>query len=80
MPFEMNMLIMYHVQHLSTKTHLKLLTKLLPYSKYRMSNMMGKIIQFSAVVKKGHIHNLSQIQKEAVGFPVICHLVARKFT
>ena len=34
----------------------------------------------SAVAKKRHLHNMDEVEKEAVGFPVICHLVARLFT
>ena len=29
---------------------------------------------------EGHLHNLAEIEREAVGFPVICHLMAREFT
>ena len=58
----------------------KILTKLLLYSKYRMSIVTGKRIQFSAVPKISHLHNKDDNEKEAVGFPVICHLVAREFT
>ena len=35
---------------------------------------------FLAVAKKGHLHNIAEIDKEPVGFPVICQLIARKFT
>ena len=61
MLFEMNMLLMYHAHHLTTemedkkptkapKSTLKILTTFMLYSKYRMSSITGKIIQFSAVV------------------------------
>ena len=58
------------------KTHLEILTNILLYYKYRMSSLTGKIIQFSAVAKKGDLYNKAEIEKEAVGFLVICHLVA----
>ena len=56
----MNMLIMYHVYHLRTemedkkptkvpKSTPKILIKLLLYSKYRMSIITGKMIEFSAL-------------------------------
>ena len=35
---------------------------------------------FSAVAKRGYFHNMAKIEKEAVGFSVICHLVRREFT
>ena len=35
---------------------------------------------FSTVAKKGHLHNMADIEKEAMGYPVIYHLVAREFT
>ena len=59
--------------------HLKILTNLLLYSKYRMSSIEGKKLKFSAEVKKGCIHNMTEIEKKAVGFPVICHLVVTEF-
>ena len=88
--FEIHMLIMYDGYHLPTemegkkptkflKGYLKFLTKLLQYSKYRMSSIKS-IIHFSTVAKKGHLHNMAEIEEEAVSFPVICQLVARELT
>ena len=37
-------------------------------------------MQFSAVAKKGHLHIMTEIEKEAVGFPVMCNLVPMEFT
>ena len=85
------MLIMYHVHHLSTemvgKTPTKvpkstpnILTKLLLYFTYKMSNIRGKRIQFSAIAKEGHLHNITETEKEAMGLHVICYLVTREFT
>ena len=48
-------------------------------AKYMMSSITGTITQFSAVAKKDHLDNMAEIEKEAVGFPVICHLVEREF-
>ena len=62
------------------KAHLKIITKLFLYSKYKVSSITGKMIQFSAVAKKGHLHNIAEIYKEALQLPLICHLVAREFT
>ena len=42
--------------------------------------MRGKIIQFSDIARKDHLHNMAEIEKEALGFPVMCHLVTREFT
>ena len=67
----MNMFITYHVHHLSTemkdknlqkctKACLKILAKLLLYSKYGLSSITGK---------KGHLYNIAEIKNEAVGFP-----------
>ena len=71
MSFDMNMFIMYHVHVLGTeiegskpkkclKAQINIQTKLL-YSKHRMLSIRGKIIQFSAVAKKGHLLNLAEI-------------------
>ena len=57
----------------------KILIKLL-FSEYRISGITGKINQFSAVGKKGHLHYMAEIEKEAVVSPVLCHHVAREFT
>ena len=54
-------------------------TKPLLYFKYRMSKIRGKIIKLSAKAKEGHLHNMGDIEKEAVGFPVMCYLVTREF-
>ena len=35
---------------------------------------------FSAVAKKNVLHNMGEIEKEAVGFLVMCHLVAGEIT
>ena len=58
----------------------KILTKFFLYSEYRMPNITGKIIQFSAVAKKGHFHNMTENEKEVVEIPVMCHPVAWDFT
>ena len=88
MSFEMNMLYSAHLlgtemegKNLQTylKAHLNMLTQLLLYSKHRMSSIKGKIMQFSAVAKKGHFCYMTEIETEAVGFPVICQLVGGEF-
>ena len=79
MSFEVHMLIMYHVHLLSTKVEgkkptkvpnstPKILTRLLLYSKYRMSSITGKIMHLSAVAKKSHLHSTAEIEKET-GIP-----------
>ena len=34
---------------------------------------------FSALATKGDLHNMAEIEKESVGFPEMCHLVAGEF-
>ena len=62
------------------KAHLKLQTKLLLYSKYRKLSIGDKIILFSVIAKYGHLCIMAEIEKEDVGFPVLCYLVAREFS
>ena len=91
MLFVMNMVIMNHVHHLSAEIEgkkpirmpesmPKILTELPLHSYYRLSNIPVKIIQFFSCGQKCDSHNIVEIAKEAVGFPVICHLLTREFT
>ena len=43
-----------------------------------MSSIIGKIMQFSAVAKKGHLYNGAEIEKEAVGFNVMCESCGKR--
>ena len=56
------------------KPHLKIITKLPLYFQYRMSSITGKIMQISVVAKKVQLHNIAEIETEAVRF----HLLARE--
>ena len=80
---------MFHFHHLSTemqgknkkkttnclKAYLKIQTK----SNYR-SQVYCKHHQIFSFSKKCGFHKMTEIEKEAVGFPVICHPVAQEFT
>ena len=32
------------------------------------------------ISQKGHFHYMPEIEKEAVGFPMMCHLMAKELT
>ena len=77
MSFEINMLIMYHVHHLSTEMEDKKPTKVpqsTPKNKnqassiteLRMSRLTVKILQFFSCDQIYDIHNMAEIEKEAV--------------
>ena len=66
-------------QQFVPKTCLEILTTLLQ-SSHRISNIFMKFIQLVNCCQKYDLHEMAEIDKDAVGFPVICHLVAREFT
>ena len=45
-----------------------------------MLRLAVKILQVFSYVQICDMHNMGRIEKEAVGFPVVCHLVERGFT
>ena len=39
-----------------------------------------KIVEIFSCDQNCELHKMAEFEKEAVGFPVVCHLVAREFT
>ena len=65
--------------NLGLKANLVILTKHLLQSNPRMSNIY-EIYPIIQLWPKCDLHKKAEIKKEVTGLPVICHLVARKFT
>ena len=60
--------------------HLEIQSNLLLESIYRMNNITVKIVQFFSCSQKRDLHNMAEIEKEVVGFPLMCHVMAGNFT
>ena len=90
MSFQMNMLSMYHVHYISKETE-GIKPTIVPKNTAKITNQASFIIQLQDVKynwqnnpnfscsQKCDFHKMAEIEKEAVGFPVIYHLVAGEF-
>ena len=65
---------------LCLKSHLKILMKLFLQSSYRLLNITMKFIKVFNSGQDCDLYKMDEIEKEAVGFPVICHHMVGKFT
>ena len=61
------------------KAHLNIQSELFLYSKYTVLSIRGKEYNFSVIGKKVTFTIWLKL-KDAVRFPVVCHLLGRKFT
>ena len=57
--------------------HPAILTKLVLQSNYRMTVISMKIMKTLSYDQNCELHKMSEIEKQAVGFPVVCDLVAK---
>ena len=62
------------------KGYIEILTKLLLQSYNRMTMTSMKMMKIFSCSKKYDLYKMAEIEKEAVGFPPWCHLVAWEFT